>query len=317
MGNTATNVSTGKPNISGGVYTAPIGTPVPTDATSPLDEAFICLGYVSEDGLSNNNELSVEAIKAWGGNIVYRSLTEMNDEFGLALIETENVDVLSTVYGEDHVTVDAAGNVSVDVVGEDPIERIYVFELMLRGGRAKRIVIPDGAITSRDEITYNDSDAIAYGITISAYPDENASTHKEYLEKPAHTMKSPVVTSEDESGQMFGVDISDMQEGLTVTGKKITGTLKKLTGSNAITDRWGEGYFMCLKFSGLDAEATSVLVGMDPSQGSGLVEIIDDPDKNGVFKVTDKDQQVFKVVSTDGSSTKTDTYNLAGLTLEA
>lgn len=182
MGNTATNVTTGKPNIGGAIYTAPIGTTLPTDATTALDNAFVCLGYVSEDGLSNNNELSVEAIKAWGGNIVYRSLTEMNDEFGLALIETENADVLKTVYGESNVTVDANGNISVDVVGEDPIERVWVFELALRGDKAKRIVIPDGAITSRDEITYNDSDAVAYGITVSAYPDANGSTHKEYIE---------------------------------------------------------------------------------------------------------------------------------------
>lgn len=182
MGNTATNVTTGKPNIGGAIYTAPIGTTLPTDATTALNNAFVCLGYVSEDGLSNNNELSVEAIKAWGGNIVYRSLTEMNDEFGLALIETENADVLKTVYGESNVTVDASGNISVDVVGEDPIERVWVFELALRGDKAKRIVIPDGAITSRDEITYNDSDAVAYGITVSAYPDANGSTHKEYIE---------------------------------------------------------------------------------------------------------------------------------------
>lgn len=185
MGNTATNVTTGKPNISGAVFVAPKGTTLPTSATSSLSGSYVCLGYVSEDGLSNNNELTVEAIKAWGGNIVYRSLTEMNDEFGLALIETENTDVLKTVYGENHVTVDGSGNVSVDVVGEDPIERVWVFDLALRGSRAKRIVIPDGAITSRDEITYNDSDAVAFGITISAYPDSNGATHKEYLEKPA------------------------------------------------------------------------------------------------------------------------------------
>jgi len=183
-GNTATNVTTGKPNISGAVFVAPKGTTLPTDATTSLGGSFVCLGYVSEDGLSNNNELSVEAVKAWGGNIVYRSLTEMNDEFSLALIETENIDVLKTVYGESHVTVDGSGNASIDVVGEDPIERVWVFDLALRGDRAKRIVIPDGAITAREEITYNDSDAVAYGITISAYPDSNGSTHKEYLEKP-------------------------------------------------------------------------------------------------------------------------------------
>ena len=182
MANTATNVTVGKPKVSGAVYRAPIGTTLPTDATTALDAAFVSLGYVSEDGLSNNNELSVEATKAWGGNIVLRSLTEMNDEFALTLIETKNVDVLKAVYGDDNVTVDADGNVTVNVIAEDPEEAVWVFELALRGGIARRIVIPDGAITSRDEITYNDSDAVGYGITISAYPDASAKTHVEYTE---------------------------------------------------------------------------------------------------------------------------------------
>ena len=182
MANTATNVTVGKPNVSGAVYRAPIGTTLPTDATTALDAAFVPLGYVSEDGLSNNNELSVEATKAWGGNIVLRSLTEMNDEFALTLIETKNVDVLKAVYGDANVTVDASNNVTVNVIAEDPVEAGWVFELALRGGIARRIVIPDGAITSRDEITYNDSDPVGYGITISAYPDASAKTHVEYTE---------------------------------------------------------------------------------------------------------------------------------------
>ena len=183
MANTATYVSTGKPKISGGVYRAPKGTTLPTDATTALAAAYICLGYVSEDGVENSNELDVSDIKAWGGNIVYRSLTEMADTFSLALIESENTDVLKTGYGSSNVTVDASGNITINVVAEDPEEAVWVIELTLRGGRAKRIIIPDGAITSRETITYNDSDAIAYGITISAYPDSNGKTHIEYLEK--------------------------------------------------------------------------------------------------------------------------------------
>lgn len=180
MANTATNVSTGKPNIAGAVYAAPIGTAIPTDATTALDNAFVCLGYVSEDGLENNNEMDVSAIKAWGGMIVYRSLTELNDNFKLTLIESENVDVLKAVYGDANVT-DQSGAITVDVKADDPQEKVWVFELALRGGKAKRIVVPDGAITSRDAITYNDSDAISYGITVSAYPDATGSSHKEYL----------------------------------------------------------------------------------------------------------------------------------------
>ena len=184
MANTATNVTTGKPNISGAVYVAPIGTTLPTDATTALDNAFVCLGYVSEDGLENNNDMDVSAIKAWGGMIVYRSLNELDDNFVLTLIESENTDVLKAVYGSNNVTVDASGNVTVAVKADDPEENVWVFELALRNGRAKRIVIADGAITAREAITYNDSDAVGYGITVSAYPDANGETHKEYLEKP-------------------------------------------------------------------------------------------------------------------------------------
>lgn len=184
MANTATNVTTGKPNISGAVYVAPIGTTLPTDATTALDNAFVCLGYVSEDGLENNNDMDVSAIKAWGGMIVYRSLNELDDNFVLTLIESENIDVLKAVYGSNNVTVDASGNVTVAVKADDPEENVWVFELALRNSRAKRIVIADGAITAREAITYNDSDAVGYGITVSAYPDANGETHKEYLEKP-------------------------------------------------------------------------------------------------------------------------------------
>lgn len=182
MANTATNVSTGKPNISGAVYVAPLSTTLPTDATTALDAAFVCLGYVSEDGLENNNELDVSEIKAWGGNIVYRSLNGLDDTFSLSLIESENVNVLKNVYGDANVTVDANDNVTINIVAEDPQEKIWVFELAMRGGRAKRIVIPDGAVTARETITYNDSDAVAYGITVSAYPDSTGKTHVEYLE---------------------------------------------------------------------------------------------------------------------------------------
>jgi len=182
MGNTATYVSVGKPNISGAVYVAPKGTSLPTDATTSLGAAFTCLGYVSEDGLENQNELDSGEIKAWGGVTVYRPFNGMTDNFVLKLIESENEDVLKNVYGDSNVTVDGSGNITVNVKAEEPQEKVWIFELALRGGRAKRIVVPDGAITTRDAITYNDTDAIAYGITVTAYPDSNGSTHTEYLE---------------------------------------------------------------------------------------------------------------------------------------
>lgn len=102
---------------------------------------------------------------------------------------------------------------------------------------------------------------------------------------------------------------------MSVSGGKITGTSKYLSTGQLVTD-WGAGNFLALKFTNIDSDATSVKVGLEPSEGSGLVEIINDPDKDGVFKITDKDTQKFVVVQSDGLYTKKQTFDLSELTLE-
>ena len=61
---TATNVSVGKPGASGAIYRAPLGSTAPTDAETALDAAFVMLGYVSEDGLTNTNSPESDTIKS-------------------------------------------------------------------------------------------------------------------------------------------------------------------------------------------------------------------------------------------------------------
>lgn len=123
------------------------------------------------------------------------------------------------------------------------------------------------------------------------------------------------VKPESQSTLIYETDVSDIQDDdVSVSGNKITGTLKYLA-DGPIAGYWGAGNFLALKFSDLDPRATSIKVGLNPSQGSGLQEIIGDPDLNGVFKVTDKDSQVFRVVITDGHTTQTTDYDLSGLTV--
>lgn len=121
--------------------------------------------------------------------------------------------------------------------------------------------------------------------------------------------------AEDGDVTLFGTKVSDMQEDVEIIDDAITGTLKYLDSGDLVTT-WGAGNFMALNFVDNDfSKYSSVKVGMDPSQSSGLVEIIDDPDKNGVFKVTNKDTQVFKIVSTDAETGEinTQTFDLSGL----
>lgn len=121
----------------------------------------------------------------------------------------------------------------------------------------------------------------------------------------------------DGDAKLFNTKVSDMQSNVNIAGDSIIGTLKFIEGGLAQSGPLaGDGNFLALQFTDIDPKATSVRVGLDPSQGSGLVEILTDPDRNGVFKITDADTQKFKVVSTDGTSTVTKVYDLSALICE-
>ena len=119
--------------------------------------------------------------------------------------------------------------------------------------------------------------------------------------------------AEDGETSLFGRKVKTMQTGITVSGGLITGTLKYLS-SGAIVQDWGPGNFLCLKFPDADISTMIVKVGLNPSQGSGLVAL--DADKNGVFKVTDKNLQKFVVDQFDGVAHHVQEFDLSGLTCE-
>ena len=176
------NVSTGKPKVTGAIFRAPIGTTLPTSATASLAGAFVPLGYVSEDGVTNSNNPETTTVKAWGGDPVLVTQDQKLDLWKMTLIEALNPNVLETVYPGSHVTYNAgAGTINVEATGEAQAEKSYVIDTALKGGAMKRIVIPCGVISEVGDIVYKDSDAIGYPVTISAMPDSSGVTHYEYI----------------------------------------------------------------------------------------------------------------------------------------
>ena len=179
------NVSTGKPDINGGIWIADAGTTLPNDATTALGGSFTALGYVSEDGLVNSNSPESDTGKAWGGDIVITYQTEKPDTFQFTLIGAKDADVLETVYGSANVSGTLSTGISVTANSDEAEEHVWVFEVVMRNNTFKRIVVPVGKITEVGDITYTDDAIVGYELTIQAFPDSSNNTHYEYIVEAA------------------------------------------------------------------------------------------------------------------------------------
>lgn len=182
----ATNVTAGKPNTGGAVYRAPLSSSLTLPSSTVTDmstlTAFKELGYVSDAGVVNSNNPSSNDIKAWGGNNVLNTQTDKPDTFKFTLLEVLKIDVLKAVYGSDNVTEDSSTHeITVKANADEGEYGAWVIDMIMRGGKAKRVVIPNAKIANIEDITYSDTAAVGYGITLSCMPDSAGNTHYEYI----------------------------------------------------------------------------------------------------------------------------------------
>lgn len=178
---TVGNVTTAKPAVAGAISIAPKGTTLPTDATTALAEAFESMGYVSDEGITNENSPSTETIRAWGGDVVHVYSSEKPDTFQYTLIEALNMTVLKYVYGEDNVTGTLQTGIAIKANNLTDSEFVVVIDMIMREGVLKRIVIPDGKVSEIGEIVYSDDEAVGYDTTLTCMPDASGNTHYEYI----------------------------------------------------------------------------------------------------------------------------------------
>ncbi|MCL1838656.1 MAG: hypothetical protein FWG47_04995 [Propionibacteriaceae bacterium] len=170
------NVMAGKPKVGGAVFRAPLGTPVPTDAITPLSEEFIELGYVSSDGWARQINKAFEAINAWGGDEVSKSRTEHGVSFSTDLIENLNVDTQKAKWGEAAVTFTNAdathGNlITVEYSGDETDPGVWVFDMDDQNKIQRTVFFNCQDTTESFEQTFSDSDVVALPFEVTCYKD--------------------------------------------------------------------------------------------------------------------------------------------------
>jgi hypothetical protein len=158
--------------ITGEGYVAPTATAAPTTSVSALNAAFIGLGYVSEDGITETYDDTIEDIIAWQGATVVRSTrTSSKATLSMKLIESKG-EVLELYHPGSAVAIVSAGQWKIDVVAPTADPRSFVFDV-IDGTKHLRIYVPNGEVTERGEIVYANGEPIGYEVTITCYPNSS------------------------------------------------------------------------------------------------------------------------------------------------
>lgn len=184
------NVAAAKPGVSGGVYRAPLGTVLPTDATTALSATILAgaLGYISDAGIVPTRDTSIDKVKAWGGKTVAQLLTDESRSFAFTLLEVFSQAVQEFVHGTANVTVTAAvtgatpspTKLAIADKGGKPAQCVLVFD-MLHGGKKHRVVVPIADPVIDGEEAWTDNTLSAYSVTVEAIDDASGTRVYEYF----------------------------------------------------------------------------------------------------------------------------------------
>lgn len=168
-------------STTGGLWKAPPGTTLPTDADpfAALDAAFTNLGYISDDGVNEAFDDSVDDVVSWQGATTIRSATtQSTTSLNLMLIETKGT-VLEAFHRGSTIVNVASGIWKMEVKPIVVDKAIFILDA-LDGLKYERTIIGNGEIVERGEVENMTGGAKGYPIVIRAYPDGSGNTMVKY-----------------------------------------------------------------------------------------------------------------------------------------
>lgn len=178
--NNQANVSPGKGVKGGYIFSAPVGTALPADIKSSLNEAFECLGFISEDGYVETIDEDSDDLVDMNGDLMDSVSSNRVESAQFTLAEIKAA-ALKRQYGDGNVT-DSNGVITVRHNSDSHPTFSYVLELVLKNGRRWRKVVPRGQSSELDELTIASSELCQRALTVKYLTDGDGNTCYDYFE---------------------------------------------------------------------------------------------------------------------------------------
>lgn len=183
------NTQVAKPGSLGGVFRFPLGTILPTDASSPLPiiaDWVSRIGGCDEDGWTTSTKRDQEKKKDWNGDKVRAIQTGKDDTGKFKLIEPKSPEAKKMVYGDSNVTVTPAtvsSGTKIEAHSNSDVlpHNAYVVETW-DGDDKIRTCINDAQVSEIGDIVFQSKDWTVYEITLDLFPDIAGDTWVEYTE---------------------------------------------------------------------------------------------------------------------------------------
>ncbi len=171
--------------VDGGYgFSAAAGTTVPSIGNAPGD-SFANLGFISNNGIEESLESDKTEVVDMNGNVVYVMTSKETEKEKITLISFTEA-ALKEMHGHDNVS-STSSLMTIQHKTTDREQRVYVFDLLLKDGRAWRKVIPCGQVTEVGPIVHGAGNVFGREITITCAPDSDGVRIYDYIQVEAST----------------------------------------------------------------------------------------------------------------------------------
>lgn len=179
------NVTVGKPVEGGCCWTNFSASPAfPTSATTKLEEPWVSLGELSDNGYTKGHSVTNNKFKGWHGSVVLTTISEEEHTYKLEFIETAREAAAKLFYGPNNVT--ATEGIVNHITGK-PFENVtvpLVIDELESNGYLRRTVVKKASIDSFDDEPHKKGELLVYGMTFTAI-EVDGSAFDIYRAKPA------------------------------------------------------------------------------------------------------------------------------------